>query len=1189
MPVNGKRFEVYCLEYKASASASVSESGDGDPIYSYRLRSNGAFTPDAVRVEPGIQITIESGFDGTDGVWSIEAKMIDPGYPILGFDSWVYTDGGAVFDGDIDVAVRFYGFRQYGRELGSAMRVEWDSIKVSINGGAEVTVGSAWAGDGGGTGPNYPPFHGIPYSMDFQCTGSRINVPPLDRDPCDPGAGVAMSWSTHTTGTGTISYRYKETAGGSWIALPVKVPTPPSVSSSGAPFGLSLSGIITGTSSDSVSVNGEHLESQVRTYEGRETGTMRCTFRCFTIDGDLISTYVVEAATGARDECTNELVAPYQDVYKTRSITQNKYGEVSNLPNNERSIVFLGDDTRAQVYRAAVPNATMSAGRSWANGAVIGSVDTEVEPYPEMAELLSTVTGVGHKIFTDLFGKQIIAPASATNEKSDITTYDLLGSTSLLCPPPGVDDPECEGTGFWSPSAILPDHPIVTKTESVAFEFPHAVGDLPGYQNHVVPVARYYASWPNPHWHLAYFPTPVVVDGSPVDWADYLGPLQEQWLENAALPAGERTLTRNHIVGTPLEEGQGNTPFLNDYFGGLRWIGVSRPKLLTVDLPSSVTLGTAKPGLWGARIQSGTPDCTVTSGAGGITLSGFNVPTAYVDLALAQWSNAPYLQLLLAKRITASWSGTNVSVISVHLVAADGTESASLSSSSGHTFDVPRGTPGKYAGTWAYPWGVLAVTDTGTDEQASGDSASAVTDALRMTGSMLGSDQTWASLRFKVTPTNTALNVSLNWPVFELWNTHPELIWESGKYCSMLWPLGPAIRWGTQTWYLPLSGLQDPPVSSPPGAANTVVDALSYWYRLTGAGGTLTSTLPTDLAALYDSFEGQSIGEVDKNSSAWLLPKGSGNTVRIALVSSLAEQPPLALFPSRKLNTSTWVPDGSVAQVTYDLVEEHRKLISPKASIVADPSGTAIGSAMASPPSGWFVWRYAPPLTNNETDYHVRAGTTNYGKIRPWHGFYWTGGESEPVTGSGPANTHCERMGFYFRAHVASGNIVISRSHTWAPPFDYVGEITSGSDDSQPAIDVMADGDLSVAWIRDGHVRHAISTDDGHTIGDIEDHGVGEMVRTTHDEFLGFQILAWFVYNSGSSGPGRVKIKRRARGEDSWESPWTIPIDIEPSGFDITAPPHSGGPWLLTAIPSGGTEPAEYESTDDCETFTIVV
>jgi len=83
--------------------------------------------------------------------------------------------------------------------------------------------------------------------------------------------------------------------------------------------------------------------------------------------------------------------------------------------------------------------------------------------------------------------------------------------------------------------------------------------------------------------------------------------------------------------------------------------------------------------------------------------------------------------------------------------------------------------------------------------------------------------------------------------------------------------------------------------------------------------------------------------------------------------------------------------------------------------------------------------------------------------------------------------------------------------------------------------------------------------------------------------------VAWFVYNSGSSGPGRIHIKRKNGGDDDWETPWTIPIDFEPNGFDITAPPESGGPWILAAIPEGDTEPSDYESTDDCSTFTLVV
>lgn len=1189
MPTNGIVDSEYCREYKFSVAPTVTESGDGDPVYSYHATGYTAFVPDTIQYLPGIEFDVESAFDGTSGTYSITVGMTDPGYPIIGFSSWSYTDTGATFLSPVEVAVRFYDFKIYGRELGSAMCVEWSAIKVSINGGAEVSVGSAWSGDGGGTGPNYVPFHAIPLTINATCTATRVNVPVFTRDPCDPGDGAAMSWSTHTQAPTTLSVRFKETAGGSWITLPVKVPTAPGVGSRGAPFGLSLSGIVTGTNTGNLTVNAEHLESQVRTYEGREVGTARATFRCYTVDGDLISTSVYYIANGAYDECTHELTAPYQDVYKTRSITQNIYGSVAALPNNERSIVFLGSDTRAIVQRGEVPEVVLSAGRSWNNDGTIGSTDSFVNSYPNMAALRSVVNGVSHVLFEDIFGRNIIAPASATNDKSDITTYDLAISHAVINPPPGAPDLECEGAGLWSTDDVLPDHPEVTKMESVAFEFPHEVGDLPGAQWHYEPIARYYASWPNPHWHLGYVIDARDVDGVPESWSDYWGLLREQMLDDLALPAGERRKTRNHIIGSPLENEQGNTPWLDTYFG-LRWIGVSRFQVLSSTLAGTITLSSSVPGLWGARIQTGTPDCTVTTGAGGITLSSFNVSTAYVDLALAQWSNAPYLALLRAKQVTASWSATNVSSISVHLVAVDGTESAALATVSGSTFDVPRGTPSKYAGSWAYDWGDVLVTDTGTDDLASGDSATAVSSSLRASGSQLGSDQTWSSLRFKVTPTSMASPVTLNWPTFAMWATHPELLWESGKYCSLVWPNGPAIRWGTQTWYISGLGFQDPPASSPPGIANTWIDGMSYRYRVfEGSGGTLTTTLPTDLSSMFDSFEGQSIGTTDPHSHSWILPKGSGETIRIALVNSFSELPPLAVFPYRKRSTLDWAASGAHAQVVYEQVEETRKIISPERSTIVDSGGTTIGSALTAP-TGWYVWGYAPALSNTETGWHVAQGSTSIATVRPWHGFYHTGGEAPSTSTAGIWN-HWAPWGHYSESLADGAGIVfqqVGRPFPISRAFDTVIRVTSDPTDSRPAHWHAHDGRIHLAFNRgdDAYTTYSDSNGDDWEAPTL-------FMADAHDpkpfgDPIGYEGIAWWEYQSGSSGPTSIKLQVKEPKSDTYGSTIDVGIDFNDAGFSITCPADPTNAWVIVATQDGDSAPSTVVSFDQGETWAVV-
>lgn len=91
--------------------------------------------------------------------------------------------------------------------------------------------------------------------------------------------------------------------------------------------------------------------------------------------------------------------------------------------------------------------------------------------------------------------------------------------------------------------------------------------------------------------------------------------------------------------------------------------------------------------------------------------------------------------------------------------------------------------------------------------------------------------------------------------------------------------------------------------------------------------------------------------------------------------------------------------------------------------------------------------------------------------------------------------------------------------------------------------------------------------------------------RVTHSPFRK-KIVADFVYESGSSGPGNVRLRYQGPG-DLTLGP-TIITDplIEPRGFDLSFAPSGSDSIILVAIPSGETEPAEWESVDNGETWT---
>jgi hypothetical protein len=376
----------------------------------------------------------------------------------------------------------------------------------------------------------------------------------------------------------------------------------------------------------------------------------------------------------------------------------------------------------------------------------------------------------------------------------------------------------------WTCTNIAPTDTNLNESESIAIQFPSSVDTLAGYQGHADMLMRYTGSWVNPHWNIAYHRDDWDVDGASQPWEDYWGPIKEQWLYNAALPSNPRT--RNSQISSVLEIDNGNQPFLDAFFGGFRWIGSSRFKVLTMTQPSAITLSTTRPGVWTAN------DCTVTLGAN-IVVTGFTGSNTYIELDMAQWTADPFMLLTKARQVVLAWSTTNVSKIEVSFYGQD--NATNYIASSPGTYDLPTGIQLKYAGTWAIDNGysiVSGITDTGVDQLASGVSSAYMSNPETVVGFQLGKGRQFAKLRFRITPTNPANPVTINFPTFNLEATHPLVYWENSRAASMLWADGPNHRWGNLTWYSPILGFQDPPLLTGMGTPNTIVDALAFKYRV---------------------------------------------------------------------------------------------------------------------------------------------------------------------------------------------------------------------------------------------------------------------------------------------------------------------------------------------------------------------
>jgi hypothetical protein len=974
MPNNGIIFKTDAIEFRLQSTMnSASGAGSGTLAKSHSAYAQTEWIPNAINVNVGIYLEVSSSDDGSGGLaW--QAKYDGPGAPFGG-----YVVGAAAFRNTVEIVARATNLKIYCKLTGSLLRVLWGAMEIYVNGTLSTTLGGVDV-TSNGTGPNYVNYIGAPLFATGSCSASKVFTPPT-YDPCNPGA---LAYMVEATATSTVNagWRFKD-QDGNWTTLDCDVWSNTIPTSGSCPYNLTFSNEVTVSNTYDIEI---HCRSYGKTqviYDGQRALMQRVIGECIGEDGGTI-VYDEIVQGWCENPCTNEYENGYVDAYYTENWNESHGGSARAIPNLERAIVRINNDYAALWRRFDFPEVRGSATRLCVNGAVSVSTGGESVVYNDLGpDFLEVVRNATSNV-EDCFPNVIYAQRNMSKAKSYSKTWSYLGDTVCLCPPPSVPIPSCPPGSVisWTCTNQAIVDPSVNQQESIGIQFPSYVGSLAGYQGHANLIMRYLGSWVNPHWNLAYHKEDWEVDGSPISNDLYWSTIKEQYLYNAALASPPRT--RNSMIASPLYWDNGNQPFQDSFFGGFRWIGVSRWQTLTTSQPTHLTLSTSRPGSW-----TGT-DCSVTLAAGGITISSMTASTVTVDLDLANWSVDPFLLLLKAKQVVVNWSLTNVQNIDVSFVGSD--NASNYFGNTPGTYAFPSGIQHKYAGTWAIDNGALMVSDEGIDQLPSGVSSTYMSNNELTVGFQLAKGRQFAKLRFTITPVNQANPVTINYPNFTLEHTHPMLYWENTICCSMLWHNTMNVRWGQLQWYDISLGFQDPPLVKGLGTTNTVIDALAFKYRiLSGSGGaSLAATITTDLSSLYDAYEGQSISVVDKFSTSFILPKGNGHDLRIALVNSFSELPPIACFPTRKRSTNTWLATGNYAQVVYDHCQDYRYLISASsvpAKLQTD-AGVDSGATLSPGEPGWHIWRFRPTLYNNEWDWRIVSDQTTFAYVRPWHGWF---------------------------------------------------------------------------------------------------------------------------------------------------------------------------------------------------------
>ncbi len=94
----------------------------------------------------------------------------------------------------------------------------------------------------------------------------------------------------------------------------------------------------------------------------------------------------------------------------------------------------------------------------------------------------------------------------------------------------------------------------------------------------------------------------------------------------------------------------------------------------------------------------------------------------------------------------------------------------------------------------------------------------------------------------------------------------------------------------------------------------------------------------------------------------------------------------------------------------------------------------------------------------------------------------------------------------------------------------------------------------------------------------------------------GDRIMAWFVYNSGSSGPGTIQAQYRGQADTSWSAPFTFEdaatstnLAIAELGWgDIDHGKTHDDPWEITIVISTEAAPSWWKSWDNARTWKRV-
>lgn len=257
------------------------------------------------------------------------------------------------------------------------------------------------------------------------------------------------------------------------------------------------------------------------------------------------------------------------------------------------------------------------------------------------------------------------------------------------------------------------------------------------------------------------------------------------------------------------------------------------------------------------------------------------------------------------------------------------------------------------------------------------------------------------------------------------------------------------------------------------------------------------------------------------------------------------------------------------------------------ATLLAHPSDAVLGSDV-SDAKGHF--QTGAPFAAPQ-NVKLRAGAT----VTPNRAVYARGRTRWALLWEGLAgalwNAHAPGLGNYHEAISGAGNVVHRSTRHTEPPMDLVTELMESA---EARFALRHDGAVIYVAVVGSDIRRFISYDQGATVENM----AIEITNAIHpmislNPLTGAEISAGFRYDSGTSGPGKIVLRRRAPGETSLSAEYFLgngstPFGFEDDTFGMSWSSSAQNAIVLLARTSGSDDATRFISYDQGLTWAEV-